>query len=491
MGLDYETAVGLEVHAELCTKTKIFCGCQNAFGAQPNTLCCPVCMGLPGALPVLNRQAVDDAIRMGHALCCSINRVSRLDRKNYFYPDLPKAYQITQRDVPLCEHGSVQILVDGVVRRIGITRIQLEEDAGKLMYDDSADGILADYNRCGVPLIEIVSEPDLRSAKEAKIFLETITGILLTLGISDAKMQEGSIRADVNVSIRPCGGQELGTRTEMKNIGSFGAVYRAIEYEARRQMAVVRGGGVIEQQTRRWNDAKGKSCVMRTKEDAQDYRFFPDPDLPALEVSKAHVQALKHTIPELPVAKALRYIREYGLCAADALLLASGKERSAFFDSCAEHKRCDPISIVHWMLGDIAKILNERRMEITDTALTSENLTEMIALIECGRLSGTAAKGVLESIMERDVAPKKLVEEMGLAQISDPETLLKIVNGVLSQNSKAVADYQCGKTNAIGFLVGQCMKASKGKGNPTLLREMIVSALKQPKKPDQKTPVAK
>ena len=479
MDPDYEVAVGLEVHAELCTKTKIFCGCKNAFGAQPNTLCCPVCMGLPGALPVLNRQAVDDAIRMGHALGCSINRVSRLDRKNYFYPDLPKAYQITQRDVPLCERGSVQILVNGAVRRIGITRIQLEEDAGKLMYDDSVDGILADYSRCGVPLIEIVSEPDLCSAKEAKIFLETIAGILLTLGVSDAKMQEGSIRADVNVSIRPRGRQELGTRTEMKNIGSFGAVYRAIEYETQRQMAVMRGGGVIEQETRRWNDATGESCVMRTKEDAQDYRFFPDPDLPAFEVSEAHVQTLKHTIPELPVAKALRYIREYGLCAADALLLASSKERSAFFDSCAACKRCDPVSIAHWMLGDVARILNERCIEITDTALTSENLTEMIALIESGSLSGTAAKAVLETLMERDTAPAQLMEEMGLAQIGDSEALLALVNEVLAQNAKAAADYKSGKTNAIGFLVGQCMKASKGKGNPARLREMIVSALEK------------
>lgn len=481
MDKEYEVVIGLEVHAELCTKTKIFCGCKNAFGAAANTLCCPVCMGLPGALPVLNRQVVDYAILMGHALRCSINRVSKLDRKNYFYPDLPKAYQITQFDVPLCAHGSVDILLDGSVRRIGITRIQIEEDAGKLLCADAGDGngVRVDYNRCGVPLIEIISEPDLRSAGEAKAFLETITGILRTLGISDVKMQEGSVRADVNVSVRPRGQKKFGTRTEMKNVSSFGAVYRAIQYEAQRQINVLRKGGVVEQETRRWDDAKGESCVMRTKEDTQDYRFFPDPDLLSFEVNEAHVQALKGVLPELPVAKALRYIREFGLSAADAQLLAANRARAEFFDACAAQKRCDAKLIGNWITGEIAGLLKERRIEITDTALTAENLTELIALIEQGALSHSAAKTVLDAILERDISPAKVMAEKGLVQISDSGALFKIVETVLAQSAKAVADYHGGKTNAVGFLVGQCMKASKGKGNPALLREMVLSALEK------------
>lgn len=479
MDQEYEVVIGLEVHAELCTKTKIFCGCKNAFGAKANTLCCPVCMGMPGALPVLNRQVVDYAIQMGHALRCSINRISRHDRKHYFYPDLPKAYQITQFDVPLCEGGSVDLLLEDGVRRIGITRIQIEEDAGKLLLDGSADSTLIDYNRCGVPLLEIVSEPDLRSAEEAKVFLETIAGILRTLGISDAKMQEGSMRADVNVSVRPCGQRKLGTRTEMKNVSSFGAVYRAIQYEARRQMEVLRRDGVIGQETRRWDDAGGESRVMRTKEGAQDYRFFPEPDLPAFEVSDAHVQALKDALPELPVAKALRYIREFGLSAADAQLLAANRARSEFFDACAAQKRCSAKLISNWMTGEIAGLLNERRIEITDTALTAENLTDMIALVEQGTLSNTAAKTVLDAILQQDIAPAKVVAEKGLAQISDSNALMQIVEDVLAQNAKAVADYHSGRTNAVGFLVGQCMRTSKGKGNPALLREMVLSVIKK------------
>ena len=327
----YEVIVGLEIHAELCTKTKIFCGCKNAFGAEVNTLCCPVCMGLPGSLPVLNKQVVDYAIKMGCALGCTINRVSKNDRKNYYYPDLPKAYQISQFDVPLCEHGALDILVDGEVKRVGITRIHIEEDAGKLIHDDAFAGSLVDFNRCGVPLIEIVSEPDLRSAEEAKAYMEAITGILLYLGISDAKMQEGSVRADVNVSVRPRGQAEFGTRTEMKNVNSFGAVYRAIQYEAQRQIEVLEAGGTLD---RVLDDAKGVNYVLRTKEDAQDYRYFPEPDLLTFVVSEQHVRELADSVPELPVAKTLRYVKEYGLNQDDAQLLASSKPRSEFFDAC-------------------------------------------------------------------------------------------------------------------------------------------------------------
>lgn len=469
----YEVIVGLEIHAELSTKTKIFCGCKNAFGAEVNTLCCPVCVGMPGTLPVLNRQVVDYAVTMGHALGCSINRVSKNDRKNYYYPDLPKAYQISQFDVPLCENGSLDILVNGEVKRIGITRIHIEEDAGKLIHDDSFAGSLVDFNRCGVPLIEIVSEPDMRSAEEAKAYMEAITNILLYLGISDAKMQEGSVRADVNVSVRPKGSTEFGTRTEMKNVNSFGAVYRAIQYEANRQMEELEKGGVIEQETRRWDDAKGVNFVLRTKEDAQDYRYFPEPDLLTFVLSEEHVQKLKDSVPELPVAKTLRYVKEFGLNQADAELLASSKQRSAFFDACVSLGRCDKKALSNWMIGDVARILNERRIEIDETFLTPEKLTAMVELIENKTISNTAAKTVLEEMFARDCQPGDVVKEKGLAQVSDTAALGAIVKEVLAAQTKAVEDYKNGKTNVLGFLVGQCMKASKGQGNPAILREMM------------------
>ena len=473
----YEVIVGLEIHAELCTKTKIFCGCKNAFGAEVNTLCCPVCMGLPGSLPVLNKQVVDYAIKMGCALGCTINRVSKNDRKNYYYPDLPKAYQISQFDVPLCEHGALDILVDGEVKRVGITRIHIEEDAGKLIHDDAFAGSLVDFNRCGVPLIEIVSEPDLRSAEEAKAYMEAITGILLYLGISDAKMQEGSVRADVNVSVRPRGQAEFGTRTEMKNVNSFGAVYRAIQYEAQRQIEVLEAGGVIEQETRRWDDAKGVNYVLRTKEDAQDYRSFPEPDLLTFVVSEQHVRELADSVPELPVAKTLRYVKEYGLNQDDAQLLASSKPRSEFFDACVALNKCDKKAVSNWMIGDIARILNERRIEVGDTKLTPEKLTDMIVLIEKGAISNTAAKTVLETMIDEERSPDEIVREKGLAQVSDTGALLAIVREVLAGNAKAVADYKNGKTNVLGFLVGQCMKASRGQGNPAMLREMLAKEI--------------
>ncbi|MDO5603075.1 MAG: Asp-tRNA(Asn)/Glu-tRNA(Gln) amidotransferase subunit GatB [Oscillospiraceae bacterium] len=473
---EYEMIVGLEVHAELSTKTKIFCGCKNSFGAEVNTQCCPVCMGMPGTLPVLNKQVVDYAIKMGHALHCRINRLTKNDRKNYFYPDLPKAYQISQFDIPLCEDGYLDILVGDEIKRIGITRIHIEEDAGKLIHDDAFDGSLADYNRCGVPLIEIVSEPDLRSPEEAKAYIETIHTTLLYLGISDAKMQEGSVRADVNVSVHKKG-EPFGTRTEMKNVTGFGAIYRSIAYEAQRQTEVLKNGGVIGQETRRWDDVKGESVLLRTKEDAQDYRYFPDPDLLAFEVSEEHVKELKEAVPELPVDKALRYVKDFGLSSEDAQLLSVNKERADFFDSCVRTGKNSPKLISNWMIGDIAAYLNGNRLTIAQTALTVENLTAMIALIEDGTISNTAAKTILEIILKEDKAPAAIVKEKGLAQISDTSALEKIVEEVIANNPKAVEDYQKGKTNVAGFLVGQCMKASKGQGNPTLLRDMVVKAI--------------
>lgn len=474
---EYEIIVGLEVHAELCTNSKIFCGCKNAFGAEVNTLCCPVCMGMPGTLPVLNKQVVDYAITMGHALNCDINRVTKSDRKNYFYPDLPKAYQISQFDIPLCGKGNLDVLVGDTVKRIGITRIHIEEDAGKLIHDDSFDGTLADYNRCGVPLIEIVSEPDMRSAEDAKAYLETVTAILLYLGISDAKMQEGSVRADVNVSVRPVGQKTFGTRTEMKNVNSFGAVYRSIQYEAARQIEIIENGGKIDQETRRWDDMKGVSFLMRSKEDAQDYRYFPDPDLLTFEVSQNRVNELKKLVPELPVAKIIRYQKEFGLPKDDAVLLGFNKTRAAFFENCADKKACDAKLLANWLLGDIAKYLNENRKEIQDTALTGDNLNKMVSLIEKNVISNTAAKSILEVILVENKEPEIIAKEKNLIQINDSSALNTIVNNVLAENAKAVEDYKNGKTNVLGFLVGQCMKQSKGQGNPNILRDMVSKAI--------------
>lgn len=473
----YEMVIGLEVHAELSTNTKIFCSCKNEFGAQPNTLCCPVCTGMPGALPVLNKQVVEYAVKMGHALHCEINHISKSDRKNYFYPDLPKAYQISQFDVPLCGKGYLDILVAGQVRRIGVTRIHIEEDAGKLIHDSETDGTLADYNRCGVPLVEIVSEPDLRSAEEAKAYMEGIAAILLYLGISDAKMQEGSMRADVNVSVRPKGSTAFGTRCEMKNVNSFNAVYRAVNFEAARQIEILQQGGVVEQQTRRWDDAKGKSVVMRTKEDAQDYRYFPDPDLLTFTISQQQVQALKAATPELPLAKAQRYMAEYALSEYDALVLTADKQRADFFDAAVQLAVCEPKAIANWLLGDILKYLNDKNIELAQTKLTPTGLATMVARIEKGTISNTAGKTVLTVMLETGAQPDAIIAEKGLAQISDTSALQAIVKTVLANNTNAVADYKNGKTNVLGFLVGQCMKASKGQGNPAVMKALLEAEL--------------
>lgn len=479
MNESFEVVIGLEVHAELNTESKIFCSCKNEFGAEPNTLCCPVCSGMPGTLPVLNQKVVESAIKMGHALHCKINNVTKQDRKNYFYPDLPKAYQLSQFDVPLCGEGYLDILVDSEVRRIGVTRIHIEEDAGKLIHDDITGGTLADFNRCGVPLIEIVSEPDLRSADETKAYMEGIAAILLYLGISDAKMQEGNIRADVNVSVRPKGQAEYGTRVEMKNVNSFSAVHRAVSYEATRQIEVLSKGGTVEQETRRWDDVKGKNILMRTKEDAQDYRYFPDPDLLTFVVPEETAESLKTEIPELPLAKIQRYMSDVGLSEYDARLLADQKQRADFFDAAVALNLCEPKAVANWLLGDILKVLNDSRQELADTALTPKNLAEMIALIENGTISGTAGKKVLEVILQKNVAPGVIVQEKGLAQISDTSALNAIVHKVLAAHPKAVEDFKNGKTNVLGFIVGQCMKESQGQGNPAVLKEMLETALEK------------
>ena len=474
---DYEIVVGLEVHAELNTESKIYCDCRNAFGLEVNTQVCPICMGMPGTLPTLNEKVVDYAIKMGHALNCKINSVCKQDRKNYFYPDLPKAYQISQAEVPLCENGHLDIMVDGIEKAIGVTRIHIEEDAGKLLHDESFAGSLVDLNRCGVPLIEIVSEPDIRSSAEAKAYLETIKSILQYINISDCKMQEGSIRCDVNVSVREKGSSEFGTRCEMKNVNSFSAAVRGIEYEAKRQIEVLEAGGTVIQETRRWDDAKGMSFTMRTKEDAQDYRYFPEPDLLTIVIDEDRIQKLKESIPELPNKKISRYVKDFGLSQVDATLIAESIDKSKLFDECTALGKCTAKNISNWILADISKYTNDTGKSILDTPLNAERLAVLIAEVEKGTISNSAAKKVFEIIINEDKEPAQIIEEQGLAQNSDTDFLEKLAKDILAANEKSVNDYKNGKTNALGYLVGQCMKASKGKANPGIVKEIITKYL--------------
>lgn len=475
----YETVIGLEVHAELCTKSKIFCGCENAFGGQPNTRCCPVCMGLPGALPVLNRQVVEDAVLMGHALHCHINRVSHMDRKNYFYPDLPKAYQISQYDTPLGAGGWVDILVGEKTKRVGITRIHIEEDAGKLLHDARQDGTLIDFNRCGVPLVEIVCAPDLRSAAEAKAYLETIAAILRYLGISDARMQEGSIRADINVSVRPCGQTALGARTEIKNVNSFGAVYRAVRQETQRQIALLRAGGAVQQQTLRWDEGRGECLPMRGKESAQDYRYFPEPDLPSFAISEQRVSQLRAQLPELPVARTLRFCQQFGLSLEVARQLCADKACADFYDAAVALRPESCRALAHWLLGEVTAYLNTHRLSLVQTALTPEALCRLTALVEEGTLSNTAAKTVLTVLLRDGGDPADLAGTLHLTQCSDEQALQAIVEQTLAANPQAVSDWRRGRANAVQYLMGQCMRASKGQASPAVLQKLMLAALQE------------
>lgn len=475
---DYEVVIGLEVHAELNTKSKIFCSCKNQFGGEVNANCCPICTGMPGTLPTLNEEVVNSAIKMGHALNCTIHNICKQDRKNYFYPDLPKAYQISQFDVPLCEGGWLEVMLDdeGNTKKIGVTRIHIEEDAGKLIHDDNFSGSLVDFNRCGVPLIEIVSEPDMRSSAEAKAYLDTIKSILQYLNISDCKMQEGSIRCDVNVSVRPAGSDKFGTRVEMKNVNSFSAAVRAIEYESARQIEVLEDGGHISQETRKWNDAIGENMILRSKEDAQDYRYFPDPDLITIVVPEQQVAALKASLPELPNARCKRYMNEAKLPRFDANLLVENQDRAAMFDETLA-LGAPAKALANWLNGDVARILGERNITLAETKLTAKSLADMVNAIEKKTISNTAGKTVIEEIMFNDVTVEKVISDKGLAQISDTSALKATVAEVIAANEKAIGEYKAGKTNVLGFLVGQCMRATKGKGNPEMLKDMLVELI--------------
>ncbi len=473
---DYEIVMGLEVHAELSTKTKIFCSCPTEFGGEPNTHCCPICMAMPGTLPVLNEKVVEYAIKAGIATNCEIARNSKNDRKNYFYPDLPKAYQISQYDMPLCEKGYVEIDTENGKKKIRLTRIHIEEDAGKLNHDEYGRGSLVDLNRAGVPLIEIVSEPDLRSAKEVESYLRKLKSILEYIEVSDCKMQEGSLRADVNVSVRKKGATEFGTRTEMKNMNSFRSIVRAIEYEADRQIDVIEDGGKIEQETLRWDDVSGKTFPMRDKEDAQDYRYFPDPDLLAIKMSDEYIEEIRRNLPELPESRKRRYIEEIGLPEYDANLLTASKYFSDLFEKAS--KICNnPKAVSNWIMTDITKELNEKELEPDQIPFTAEQLGNLVVLIDKGTISSSIAKKVLVELFENPKDPMKIVEEKGWIQISDEGAIKEVVLKVLENNQQSIADYKAGKDKALGYLVGQAMKETKGKANPGMLNKMFLEEL--------------
>ena len=473
---DYEVVIGLEVHAELSTKTKIFCSCPTEFGGEPNTHCCPVCMAMPGALPVLNKKVVEYAIKAGLATNCSITRVSKNDRKNYFYPDLPKSYQISQYDMPLCTKGYVEIKTEDGTKKIGLVRIHIEEDAGKLNHDEFGRGSLVDLNRSGVPLIEIVSEPDMRSVEEADSYLKKLKSILEYIEVSDCKMQEGSLRADVNVSVRKKGAKELGTRTEMKNMNSFRSITRAIEYEAERQIEVIENGGKIEQETLRWDEVSGKTFSMRDKENAQDYRYFPEPDLAIINISDEMIENIKKTLPEMPESRRERYIKEFKLPEYDSNILTSSKYLSDLFEK-ATAKCNNPKAVSNWIMTDITRILNEKEQEPNDIPFTAEELGKLVILIDKGTISSKIAKQVLEELFENPKDPEDIIKEKGWIQISDEGAIKEVVTKILEANPASIADYKDGKDRALGFLVGQAMKETRGKANPQLLNKMFLEEL--------------
>ena len=475
----YELVMGLEVHSELSTKTKIFCSCPTEFGGEPNTHTCPICMAMPGTLPVLNEKVVEYAVKAGLATNCEISRNSKNDRKNYFYPDLPKSYQISQFDKPLCEHGYVEIEDDeGNPKKVRITRIHIEEDAGKLNHDEFGGGSLVDLNRAGVPLIEIVSEPDLRSAGEVDRYLKKLKSILEYIEVSDCKMQEGSFRADVNVSVRKKGASEYGTRTEMKNMNSFRAITRAIEYESERQIDVLEDGGKIEQETLRWDDVSGKTFPMRDKEDAQDYRYFPDPDLVAIRLSDEYINNIKDNLPEMPESRRARYIEDFKLSEKEARLLTASKYLSNIFEG-AEKICGNAKAVANWLLSDISKILNEKELEPSDIPFTAEHLAKLVELIEKGTISSAIGKKVVTELFENPKDPEEIIKEKGWIQISDEGAIKEVVEKVIATNPQSVADFKAGKDKAIGFLVGQAMKETKGKANPQMLNKMFLEELKK------------
>lgn len=473
--MEYEVVIGLEIHSELKTKSKIFCGCKNEFGGEPNTKCCPICLGMPGVLPKLNKKALEFAIRTGIAMNCKISKFSKMDRKNYFYPDMPKAYQISQYDLPICYDGYVDIEVDGEKKRIGIERIHLEEDAGKLIHDPFGQGSLIDHNRCGVPLIEIVTRPDIRSGEEARIFFETIKTILEYTDVSDCHMQEGSLRADVNLSVRPYGQESLGIRTEMKNINSLRAVQRACEAEAKRQIALLEKGGKVVQETRRWDDNKGESFSMRGKEEAMDYRYFPEPDLVPIVVDDSWLDEIRNSIPELPLSRKERYINELGIPPYDAGLITMNKRLADIFEEAC--RVCgNPKLVSNWIMTDILRRINEQGDSVLDS-LNGISFGEILLFLEKGEITQASCKGVLDIFLETGEKPESIVDRLGLRVQRDENLVLAAVKTVLTNNPHAVADFKAGKSKAFGFLMGQAMAALKGKGDPAQVRKILEEQL--------------
>ena len=472
----YETVIGLEVHVELATKTKIFCGCSTAFGGAPNTHTCPVCTGMPGSLPVLNKQVVEYAIAVGLATNCSITQYCKFDRKNYFYPDNPQNYQISQLYLPICRNGGIEIETAAGKKTIGIHEIHMEEDAGKLVHDDWTGSSMVDYNRSGVPLIEIVSEPDMRSADEVIAYLEKLRMIIQYLGASDCKLQEGSMRADVNLSVREVGATEFGTRTEMKNLNSFKAISHAIEGERARQIELLEEGRQVIQETRRWDDNKESSYAMRSKEDAQDYRYFPEPDLVPIMISDEWLQAVKDRQPELRSEKLERYKKEYDIPEYDAEIITGTKKMADIFE--ATTAICNkPKKVSNWLMVETMRLLKENEMEAEDISFSPENLAKLIEMADAGDINSSVAKEVFEEIFKNNIDPEKYVEEKGLKTVSDDGALREVIEKVVADNPKSVEDYNSGKKKAIGFLVGQTMKAMQGKADPGKVNKILMEIL--------------
>ncbi|WP_314627164.1 Asp-tRNA(Asn)/Glu-tRNA(Gln) amidotransferase subunit GatB [uncultured Selenomonas sp.] len=478
--MNYEAVIGLEIHSELKTNTKIFCGCATKFGAEQNTQVCPVCLGLPGVLPVLNKRVVEFAIKAGLALNCTINKYSKFDRKNYYYPDLPKNFQTSQYDLPIAEHGYVDIETENGAKRIRILRIHMEEDAGKLVHSGATitDSLTSnvDYNRTGVPLIEIVSEPDMSTPEEARAYMEKIKSILEYIDVSNCRMEEGNLRADLNISLRPIGEKTLGTKAEMKNINSFKAVEDALSYEIERQEEILEDGGHIVQETRTWDPERGITKSMRSKEEAHDYRYMPEPDLVPIVTSEEEIEAYRKALPELPDARRERYMEAFGLSAYDAGILTASRALAEYFEACLADG-ADAKGAANWIMGDLAKNLNAEGKTIEQSPVEASRLAQMLKLIEKGTISSKIAKKVFAEMWTSSDAPEKIVEDKGLVQITDTKAIEAIVDAVIAANPKPVADYKSGNKKAVGALVGQVMKQSKGKANPQLVNQLLADKL--------------
>lgn len=478
--MNWEPVIGLEVHAELSTETKVFCGCSTRFGAEPNTLTCPVCLGLPGALPVLNRRSLEYAIRAALALNCTITDHMVFERKNYFYPDLPKGYQISQLNRPVGTGGYVTIVTEKGERTVRLTRLQLEEEAGKSIHGGAtireAGYSLEDFNRCGIPLIEIVSEPDMTSVEEAKAYLEKLRTTLLYIGVSDCKMEEGSLRCDVNVSLRPAGSTALGWHAEIKNLNSFRAVVNVLEYEIGRQKALLEQGGEVARETRTWDEGRGVTLPMRTKEAAHDYRYFPEPDLVPIEPDPAWIEEIRRSLPELPDVKRRRYVQDYGLPAYDADLISSNQAMAAFFDE-AVSLGGEPKAVSNWVMGELSRFVNQTGVKFGEFKVTPRSLTALLKMIDDGRISGKMAKTVLAEMLDTGEGPEQVAERKGLSQISDQRQLEELIARLVAENPEPAEDYRRGREKALGFFVGLIMKQTGGRANPRVVNDLLRAAL--------------